>query len=127
MCFLDLLLAHLQPTPSESSLLFVEHRRVPVYQMHHHEAGEGGRSDRLLRQISACACDVGFSLGAPLSGWACLTALKWHADKNPCNYRTGEVFSNRRCTWSYCWTLGWKGIFWVNFNTFNSSKSRQGY
>jgi hypothetical protein len=50
--------------------------------MDHHEAGEGGRSDRLPRQILICVCGVGFFIGALLPGCALLAALRWYVLKN---------------------------------------------
>jgi hypothetical protein len=39
---------------------------------------QGGRSDRLSRQVLVCACCVGFSIGAPLPGCPWLATLRWH-------------------------------------------------
>jgi len=105
----------------------VGRRYAPIHRMDHSEIGEGGRSDRLSRQILVCACGVSFSIGAPLPGCAWLAELRWHADENSCKYRTGEVFLILRCKWSFCWTLGWKGDFLGNSNPFSNSKSRQDY
>jgi hypothetical protein len=65
-------LSRVQPAPSDSSVLIVGRRHAPAHRMDHHEAGEGGCSDRLSRQVSVCACGVSFSIGAPLPGCAWL-------------------------------------------------------
>ena len=109
------------------AMLGIGERQKEAILPDHSEIGEGGRSDRLSRQITVCACCVSFSIGAPLPGCAWLAELRCHADENSCKYRTGEVFLILRCKWCFCWTLGWKGDFLGNPNPFSNTKSRQDY
>lgn len=82
----------LEGSVSDSPILFVGRRYVPVHRMDHSEIGDGGRPDRQSRQVLVCACGVSFSIGAPLPGCAWLAVLRCHADENSCKYRAGEVY-----------------------------------